>query len=276
MSWSELLSVWGIELTVAVFVAGFASVRLHAHRDRAIARYETVIDRLVETSQNTVSFPRPSELDQVGRVIAMERGLDPGARMSRALVGFAVSAVWATGAVWFTIWGRIESIGSGQAAFRVAVGISILLLALGIGWLTRSDFRWVDQSLAEFEQSSLPHTFQLACDAYAEGRGDESAGLFESVNRLLPRWPWGLLGWAVAVGDGGGNAAFRRVRLDEIMALLHPSRDPVDVALFVATCSLAGKGLAVDAKQRRIVAEIRDQPDMEVLSQLGLLGGGSA
>lgn len=209
----------------------------------------------------------------MSKVISDERKLDPGARWSRNLVRLSIAAVAVSGIVFVLSSSDTVALSSVPFWTALAVSTTILVLAAGLLALSEKDFNWVESSLVEFESEALPNQFAKAMAQYQSADYRAAALTFERLNAVLPRWPWGVLGWAVASDHSQDSMDLRELRLKEVYDQLtkEATTDPVDMALTVAAARLVGKSRLHDREWKLVADLASEQTDMCELSRLGLL-----
>lgn len=230
MNAADALALGAIIATVVTFLVGFSSVRVHAHLDRAVARYEALVDRLVDIARQTRSYPRPKDVYAIGELFAQELRLDPSAIITPwiclGVAGFDVAII-----VWC---------GWMNATFRGVPGIERLAVygvsAIGIvvSSLLVIDFVSVRSALRKERDSSLPKLYEqgMRLIASPDSRSD-TLRLFEDILGAIPRWPWAMLPLAAMLADSqdAADIAYRKYLCAETISLVENSDDPVDRAL---------------------------------------------
>ena len=230
VQYSDLLTLATIITTVITFLAGFASVRVHAHHDRAVARYEALIDRLVEVARTTSSYPRPTEFKEIGLLFDREAKLDPAAILTPVICSLAALldigiVLWVggpKGAYTFTWTPKPVSV-LGVAGIAVLVSLLLDIDFLSVAWLLRRD-----------RDAALPKRYELALRRSASlDTKPVAVALFEEVLGTLPRWPWAMLGISAALSDTASSVdlAYSKYLAEEVMVMVKDSHDPIDRAL---------------------------------------------
>lgn len=200
MSFAELLALLASASSVLVFIGGFLSLRIHAHNDAVRQVYETLLDRAIDLSTRTSSYPRPSEFVRIKSVyVRSQQQLDGG-------------TIKATIAVCIIAW----SIAVGDAAYAIAtkssgftgwqltaLALDVLLLS-GVLVVVLRDVIWVFAELNSQGSRTLPGKYERGVHLFKEGRYGPALEEFQDIIEEIPRWPWALF-WAARTYRELGN-----------------------------------------------------------------------
>lgn len=248
---ADLLALSTIVTTVVTFLAGFSSVRVHAHHDRAVARYESLVDRLVDIARTSSSFPRPRELHALSELFDDELKLDLAAKVTpwlcTGVAGFSVAII----ATARSTAAFMAEVGVEQAAVygAGAIGILVALLAF-VNFLT------VRAALSRERSQTLPSIYDTALQLASDEDEPMAAGqAFEEVIGKLPGWGWGMLAIAGTLKGSADlvETAYRADLCEGTIRKVKDSQDPVNRALLARAYLLTDREVLASP----IIADLR-------------------
>jgi len=254
------LALLAVITTVLVFLSGFLSVRVHAHRDRALARYEQLLDRAIDITQATASYPRPSEFIKIRDEYDREMTLD-WASLPTVIVCVVAWLVGGglAGVALFLQW-------SSLSGWDKSAVISTVVLLSGVLTVTLVDFAWATGRLRSESRRLLPSLYETAMALLRARRYGEAATLFEQVVDNVPRWPWAIFWLACCYQQLPPPKSQRVTYLSRaVEAEVSRSNDPVDKILLAAALRLRGVGLSNLVDPRILDAESAEYPDLKTV-----------
>jgi len=273
LEFGSLVSFLAITVTVTVFLSGFLSVRVHAHVDRAQERYDTLIDRTLETTRVTTSYPRPAEFKRIGQIYDEEMRPDAATRWTLAVC----CSAWMFG---IAIWAYTARVyGATFSDWQVLILSAVALLLTGVLVVVLVDFFWAHARLREHKRMSLPYYYASGLEAFQRGTGaaenDKKAAqrgftvataAFEKVQSEIPRWPWAIFWLARCYEEDGTPDHLMKAR-DLSMALeaeVAPGSkaDHVDDVLLAAALAFRGIPRKDLGDQATLETYARQYPDL--------------
>jgi hypothetical protein len=270
----------GFALTVEVFLAGFASVRLHAHHDRALARYDQLVDRAIQQASREGSYPRPTEIRTIAENYRRDARIDPAAYVTLAVC----IAAWGCGTwFFFLVFNRTSPATYVAIGFILVLTLVLMVLILDLVLLRRR--------IKRDGKAAMPMKYQEAQRKFVSRDFAKARTLFLEVLQEVPRWPWPMLGMARACAevsrlnprspDRGKWDNWKENLADAILREVESSKDPVDRVLVAAAHKLKGLDEAAMAYPQPAQTMIEELPELkEILDWIGqsqtLMGGASS
>jgi tetratricopeptide (TPR) repeat protein len=186
---TTLVAAIGGGLGATTFLVGFASVRLRAHRDRALDRSQDLADDITQAVRESRVLT-DGEIQAAATAFKEAVQLDPVSKWTVGLSLVLAAGITTLGTIAIAdanyrfIWNPLSWTGG-------FIGIVFLIMAAwGIAFLGVADLRWVRRDLTRRLDDTLIAHVSRALGHRKAGEYQAAADLATALLHRVPNWPW--------------------------------------------------------------------------------------
>ena len=183
-----LLAALSAGVACVTFLIGFANLRIHAERQRAIQRSDDISQEIIHSSgQGTI---RDDDVEATSASLSEAMHIDPVARWTL----YAASSVSLISVLLFGLqvaiqkWRLTLDPGSWDHSFLSLLSMPLFsVMVASLGW---ADYVWVIRDLSRRRSDSFMEIVRKAMVMRREGRYKDALEQVSSLTPKLDRWAW--------------------------------------------------------------------------------------